>query len=59
MHLEGYSLNDIELMLSYARLESGGLLVEPIEQEILLSWTAMVMLTLQTVGLDIRPAGVS
>ncbi|CAL8465195.1 g4730 [Coccomyxa elongata] len=55
MHLEGFTLADMEVMLSLARLESGGKLVEPLEQEILLSWCAMVMLTLETVGLPRRP----
>ncbi|BDA50302.1 hypothetical protein COCOBI_15-4310 [Coccomyxa sp. Obi] len=55
MHLEGFTLADMEVMLSLARLESGGRLVEPLEQEILLSWCAMVMLTLETVGLPRRP----
>jgi hypothetical protein len=58
MHLEGISLRDVEVMLAVARLESGGSLVEPIEQEILLSTTAMVLLTLQIVGVQPRPAGV-
>ncbi len=58
MHLEGFSLADTEVMLSMARLESGGVLLEALEQEILLSWCAMVMLTLETVGLPRRPAAV-
>lgn len=58
MHLEGFTLADMEVMLSLARLESGGKLVEPLEQEILLSWCAMVMLTLETVGLPRRPYAV-
>ncbi len=58
MHLEGFTLADMEVMLSMARLESGGKLVEPLEQEILLSWCAMVMLTLETVGLPRRPYAV-
>ncbi len=58
MHLEGFTLADMEVMLSLARLESGGRLVEPLEQEILLSWCAMVMLTLETVGLPRRPSAV-
>jgi len=58
MHLEGFSLNSIEVMLSLARLESGGSLLEPLEQDILLSWCAMVMLTLETAGAPRRPEGV-
>lgn len=58
MHLEGFSLSSMEVMLSLARLESGGSLLEPLEQEILLSWCAMVMLTLETAGLPRRPEGV-
>ena len=58
MHLEGFTLADMEVMLSMARLESGGTLLEALEQEILLSWCAMVMLTLETVGLQRRLAAV-
>ena len=59
MYLEGISLSEMEAMMAVARLESGGQLVGPLQQEILLSWSAMVFLTLQAIGLPLRPSGVS
>ena len=58
MYLEGISLSEMEAMMAVARLESGGQLVGPLQQEILLSWSAMVFLTLQAIGLPLRPSGV-
>ena len=59
MFLEGISLSEMETMMAVARLESGGQLVGPLEQDIMLSWSAMVFLTLQAIGLPLRPSGVS
>ena len=59
MFLEGISLSEMETMMALARLESGGQLVGPLEQDIMLSWSAMVFLTLQAIGLPLRPSGVS
>ena len=59
MYQEGFALNDVELLVSLARLESGGQLVGQLEQEIMLSWAAMVFLTLKTLGLGRRPESVS
>lgn len=59
MYLEGISLSEIEAMMAIARLESGGQLVGPLQQEVMLSWSAMVFLTLQAIGLPLRPSGVS
>lgn len=58
MFLEGISLSEMEAMMAVARLESGGQLVGPLEQEVMLSWSAMVSLTLQAIGLPLRPSGV-
>ena len=59
MYLEGISLSEIEAMMAIARLESGGQLVGPLQQEVMLSWSAMVFLTLQAIGLPLRPSRVS
>ena len=59
MYLEGISLSEMDAMIAVAQLESGGQLVGPLQQEVLLSWTAMVFLTLQAIGLPLRPSGVS
>ena len=58
MYVAGLTLRDIELALSVARLSSGGQLVEPLEQEILLSWCAMAMLACESVGAPLPPAAV-
>lgn len=58
MYVAGLTLRDIELALSVARLSSGGQLVEPLEQEILLSWCAMALLACESVGAPLPPAAV-
>ena len=59
MRAAGFTLRDIEVALSLARLSSGGSLVEPLEQEILLSWCAMALLTLDSLGVPLPPDAVS
>lgn len=53
MRAAGFTLRDIAIALSLARLSSGGSLVEPLEQDILLSWCAMAMLTLDSLGVHL------
>ena len=53
MRAAGFTLRDIEVALSLARLSSGGSLVEPLEQDILLSWCAMALLTLDSLGVHL------
>ena len=58
MFLQGISLSEMEAMMAVARLESGGQLVGDLDQEIMLSWAAMVVLTLQAIGLPMTASGV-
>ncbi len=50
MHREGYRLEDVQLMVAAAGLASGNKLLAPLEQEVLLSWVAVVFLALQEAG---------
>ena len=58
MFLQGISLSEMEAMMAVARLESGGQLVGDLDQEVMLSWAAMVFLTLQAIGLPMTASGV-
>ncbi|CAK0785333.1 hypothetical protein CVIRNUC_008540 [Coccomyxa viridis] len=57
MFLQGISLSEMEAMMAVARLESGGQLVGDLDQEVMLSWAAMVFLTLQAIGLPMTASG--
>lgn len=50
MHREGYTLEDVQLMVAAAGLASGNQLLSALEQEVLLSWVAVVFLSLQEAG---------
>ena len=58
MFLQGISLSEMEARRAVARLESGGQLVGDLDQEVMLSWAAMVFLTLQAIGLPMTASGV-
>ena len=50
LHRGGTSLGSVQLGVSTASLESRQTLLTPLEQDILLLWVAIVMLTLEEVG---------
>ncbi|KAK9851676.1 hypothetical protein WJX84_011863 [Apatococcus fuscideae] len=50
MHREGYRLEDVQLIVAAAGLASGNKLLTALEQEVLLSWVAVVFLSLQEAG---------
>ena len=50
LHRGGVSLGSVQLGVSTASLESRQTLLTPLEQDILLVWVAIVMLTLEEVG---------
>ncbi|KAK9815214.1 hypothetical protein WJX72_000077, partial [[Myrmecia] bisecta] len=52
---EGMSIKRIELALTFAALQSGGTLMAPLEQEVVLSWAALVFLTLREVDVPLYP----
>ena len=58
MFLQGISLSEMEAMMAVARLESGGQLVGDLDADVMLSWAAMVVLTLQAIGLPMTASGV-
>ncbi|KAK9813793.1 hypothetical protein WJX73_010091 [Symbiochloris irregularis] len=47
MYRSGLWLQDLQLALSVATLESGGRLLAPIEQELALMWTGLVFMTMR------------
>ena len=51
----GRSAQDMELALTVASLESGATLMGPLEQDMLLSWIALVLQTLATLGAPLYP----
>jgi hypothetical protein len=56
MYRRGYTLDNVKLDLTLANLTTGDPL-KPIMLDILLTWTAVVMMTLQTIGLPLLPEG--
>ncbi|EFN55333.1 expressed protein [Chlorella variabilis] len=57
MYREGVTLDDAKVMLSLASLQHGGQLLKPMDEDILLSWVAVIMIALQAVGVPLNPEG--
>ncbi len=49
----GITLRDLESALAMAALQSGGRLLEPLEQETALAWAGFVLLTLEAIGVPL------
>ncbi|KAL4423032.1 hypothetical protein ABPG77_002066 [Micractinium sp. CCAP 211/92] len=57
MYQQGASVDDVKVALSLAGLQHGGKLLSPLDEDILLSWVAVVMMALQMVGVPLAPEG--
>lgn len=53
LYRQGCTVEELQSTLLLAALQSGGQLLQPIEQEVLVSWATMVLLTLQLVGVPL------
>ncbi|GAB4814423.1 hypothetical protein N2152v2_001469 [Parachlorella kessleri] len=57
MYRAGYTLDDVKLSISLGGLEYGGQLLSPLHEDLLLSWVAIVMMTLKQVGVPLSNEG--
>ncbi|KAL4428301.1 hypothetical protein ABPG75_002390 [Micractinium tetrahymenae] len=59
IYQQGATVDDVKVALSLAGLQHGGQLLSPMDEDILLSWVAVVMMALQMVGVPLAPEGVA
>jgi hypothetical protein len=56
-HRRGYTLDDLKLTVALAGLQNGGKLLNSVDEDVLLAWAAIVMMTARLVGLKRYPEG--
>ncbi|KAL4523016.1 hypothetical protein Ndes2437B_g00161 [Nannochloris sp. 'desiccata'] len=57
IYRRGFTLDNIKLDVTLATLTTSGDPLKPLMLDILLTWTAVVMMTLQTIGVPLLPEG--
>ncbi|PSC70908.1 hypothetical protein C2E20_5721 [Micractinium conductrix] len=57
MYREGVTVDDVKVALSLAGLQHGGQLLSPVDEDVLVSWVAVIMMALQMVGVPLLPQG--
>lgn len=57
MYRQGVSVDDVKVALSLAGLQHHGKLLNPIDEDILLNWVAVIMIALDMVGVPLLPEG--
>lgn len=57
MYQQGATVDDVKVALSLAGLQHGGQLLSPLDEDILLSWVAVIVMALEMVGAPLAPEG--